>query len=85
MREWLSREESARPTASLEGIFITGVIDAKEDRDIMSADIPNAFIQATLPNAKDAKETKKRRTNKHYKGNNKIPKTEATPKEDESE
>ena len=48
-REWLSREESASPTASLEGIFITGVIDAKEERDVMSADIPNAFIQAMVP------------------------------------
>ena len=47
-REWLSREESASPTASLEGIVITGVIDAHEGRDIMSSDIPNAFIQAEL-------------------------------------
>ena len=28
--------------------MITGVIDAHEDRDIMSADVPNAFIQAEL-------------------------------------
>ena len=34
--------------ASLEGIVITGVIDAHEGRDIMSSDIPNAFIQAEL-------------------------------------
>ena len=47
-REWLSREESASPTASLEGIMITGVIDAYEKRDIMTADVPNAFIQAEL-------------------------------------
>ena len=47
-REWVSREESASPTASLEGIVITGVIDAHEGRDIMSSDIPNAFIQAEL-------------------------------------
>ena len=47
-REWLSREESASPTASLEGLVITGVIDTHEGRDIMSSDIPNAFIQAEL-------------------------------------
>ena len=47
-REWLSREESASPTASLEGIMISGVIDAHEGRDIMSSDIPNTFIQAEL-------------------------------------
>ena len=34
--------------ASLEGIVITGVIDAHEGQDIMSLDIPNAFIQAEL-------------------------------------
>ena len=45
-REWLSREELASPTASIEGIVITGVIDAHEGQDIMSSDIPNAFIQA---------------------------------------
>ena len=47
-REWLSKEDSASPTASLESIFITGVIDAKEERDIMVTDVPNAFIQTTL-------------------------------------
>ena len=29
------------------------VIDAKEKRDVMSADIPNAFIQAEVPTGKD--------------------------------
>ncbi len=48
-REWLNRDEAASPTASLEGIMLTSVIDAKENRDIMTADIPNAFIQAPLP------------------------------------
>ena len=51
-RDWLSREDSASPTASLEGVLITSVIDAKEQRDVMSADIPNAFIQAEIPNGK---------------------------------
>ena len=48
-REWLSREEAASPTAAVESIFMTGVVDAKEGRDTMSADIPNAFIQALIP------------------------------------
>ena len=43
--EWLSKEESASPAASLESIFLTAVIDAKENCDVMMADIPNAFIQ----------------------------------------
>jgi hypothetical protein len=48
-REWLSRKDAASPTAALESIMITGVIEAKEQRDVMTCDIPNAFIQALLP------------------------------------
>jgi hypothetical protein len=48
-REWFSREDAASPTAALESILITGVIEAKEKRDVMTCDIPNAFIQAYLP------------------------------------
>jgi hypothetical protein len=48
-REWLSQEDTASPTAALENILITGVIKAKEERDVRTCDIPNAFIQAYLP------------------------------------
>jgi hypothetical protein len=48
-REWLSREDAASPTAALESIMITVVIEVKEERDLMRCDIPNAFIQALLP------------------------------------
>jgi hypothetical protein len=48
-REWLSQEDAASPTAALESIMITGVIEAKEERDVMTCGIPNAFIQALLP------------------------------------
>jgi hypothetical protein len=48
-REWLLREDAASPTAALESIMITGVIKAKEEKDIMTCDIPTAFIQALLP------------------------------------
>ena len=51
-REWLSRDDAASPTAALESIMLTGVIDAKECRDVMTADIPNAFIQTPLPETK---------------------------------
>ena len=51
-REWLSREESASPTASLESIMLLAVIDAKEERDVQCYDVPNAFIQAELPQEK---------------------------------
>jgi hypothetical protein len=44
-RKWLSREDAASPTASLESIMLTAIIDAKEGRDVMTADVPNAFVQ----------------------------------------
>ena len=48
-RKWLSRDETASPTVALESTFLTGIIDAKEGRDIMTCDVPNAFIQAEIP------------------------------------
>ena len=32
--------------------MITGVIDAKEEQDVMTADVPNAFIQAPMSEVK---------------------------------
>jgi hypothetical protein len=55
-REWLSREDAASPTVALESIMLTAIVDAKEQRDVMTADIPNAFIQAHMPNIDDANE-----------------------------
>ena len=65
--DWLSREDTLSPTASQEdttsptalqeGIFMTATVDAKEERDVMSNDIPNAFIQAEVP--KDKKNNKR--------------------------
>jgi len=55
-RPYYTKEETASPTASTEGIFITATIDAHEGRDVMTADIPNAFIQASLENLKDGDE-----------------------------
>ena len=45
------REDSTSPTALQEVIFLTSVVDAKEEQDIMSTDIPNAFIPAKTPKA----------------------------------
>ena len=52
-REWITKEDSASPTATLEGIMITLTIDAKEKRDVMSADVPNAFIQTEMPQGEE--------------------------------
>jgi len=53
---YFTKEETASPTASTEGIFITATVDAHEQRNVMTADIPNAFIQASLENLKDGDE-----------------------------
>jgi hypothetical protein len=47
-RAYISREEASSPTAASEAILITGVIDAKQLRDVMTLDIPNAFVQTKL-------------------------------------
>ena len=36
------------PTVSQESIVITAVINTKEGRDVMTVDVPNAFIQTLL-------------------------------------
>jgi hypothetical protein len=55
-REWLSREDVKSPTTSQESITLTSVIDAHEERDVMTCDIPNAFIQAEMPSTDDGEE-----------------------------
>jgi hypothetical protein len=55
-REWLSREDSTSPTAALESIMLTAIVDAKEGRDVMTSDIPIAFIQTKLPNVEHGEE-----------------------------
>ena len=46
--EWLSKENSASPTASLEAILLTVIIDTGKERDITTIDIPNTFIQTPM-------------------------------------
>ena len=45
-QEWLPREDSSSPTAALESIILTGVIDAHEKHDVMMWAIPHAFIHS---------------------------------------
>ena len=55
-REWLSREDAASPTVALESIMLTAIVDATEERDVMTADVPNAFIQAQMPKLEEGQE-----------------------------
>ena len=47
-RTYTAREEAASPTAMTESHIITAIIDAKQNRDVMTADIPNAFVQTKI-------------------------------------
>jgi hypothetical protein len=55
-RAWHGKDESASPTASNESIYLTATIDAHEERDVMTSDIPNAFIQANMPTLEEGEE-----------------------------
>ena len=44
-REYMERDEAASPTTMTESVMITATIDAKQNRDVMTADITNAFVQ----------------------------------------
>ena len=52
-RDTLDKTEVTSPTATLESVLLTAIIDAKEGRDVAIIDIPNAFIQTRLDNDKD--------------------------------
>lgn len=44
-RKGMPRDNASSPTASLESVMLTGVIDAHEKRNVMTAVVPNAFTQ----------------------------------------
>ena len=52
-REFMGKEESTSPTVLTESILLTCIIDAKEGCDVMTGDIPNAFVQTDANKYKD--------------------------------
>ena len=50
----MNKEDTSSPTATQEGLLITCAIDAKENREVATVDIPNAFMQA--PTARESGE-----------------------------
>ena len=48
-QSYIHKDEAASPTATMEAILITGVIDAKQGQDVMTLDVPNAFVQTPIP------------------------------------
>jgi hypothetical protein len=43
-REHIAKEEAAAPTVALELVFLTSTIDAKETREVVTINIPGAFL-----------------------------------------
>ena len=48
-REYTPKEDAEIPTAATDSILLTGVLDAQQQRDVMTLDVPNAFVQTTVP------------------------------------
>jgi hypothetical protein len=49
-KQWvyIAKEEASSPTVSIKALMVSCVIDTKEGRDVATADIPGAFMQAEM-------------------------------------
>ena len=52
-RGFINKEDATSPTAALESVLLTSVIDAHEGRDVAVVDVPNAFVQTKLEEESD--------------------------------
>lgn len=48
-RSYISKDEAASPTAATQAVLLTSIIEAKQGRDVMVIDAPNAFVQTDVP------------------------------------
>jgi hypothetical protein len=47
-REYTSKEDASSPTVSIEALMLSCVIDANEEQDVATVNIPGAFMQANM-------------------------------------
>jgi len=52
-RSYIEKEDATSPTVLTEAILITAAIEADQQRDIMTVDIPNAFVQTEIKDMKE--------------------------------
>ena len=45
---YIPKDDAVSPTTSTESILITSTIEAKQNTDVITADIPNAFVQTDI-------------------------------------
>ena len=46
-QDHVAKEETVSPTAALGLVFVTASIDTRENREVVTVDIPGAFLHAT--------------------------------------
>lgn len=47
-RLWKNKEDTSSPTVRTESVFLTAIVDATERRQVLTCDIPGAFMQADI-------------------------------------
>jgi hypothetical protein len=50
-RDYITKDEASSPTAYTEAVILTAIADAKEERDVATVDLPNAFCQTVITDA----------------------------------
>jgi hypothetical protein len=50
---YIPKNEATSPMAATEAIIITGVIEAKQGHNVMTLDVPNAFVQMPISENKE--------------------------------
>ena len=48
-QSWISRKDKSSPMVLNESLMLTCAVDTFQGRDVMTLDIPNAYIQADVP------------------------------------
>lgn len=51
-RSCIPKEDATSLTVAIESVLIAGVTDEKQERDVMTLDIPNEFVQTLVPPSK---------------------------------
>lgn len=51
--DYILKEDASSPTVAVESVLLSCIIDAEEERDVATINIPNAFIQTKVVDEKD--------------------------------
>jgi hypothetical protein len=52
-RSYILKDEASSPTVVTEAIIVTGVIETKQGHNVMTLDVPNAFVQTPISESKE--------------------------------